>query len=132
MCAKVGLGEPFLSSRSMLLWDYCGHEVAADILLASREKKQHSKAYTQFRSLDYVRTAYSNFYKSSPMNTSTSIALEANEGANKQLLDCSTNLLWFTKFMNNLGSRIGEIHKPNLWLRRKYWTHKIGYKDSIQ
>jgi len=116
MSAQVGMGGPFLSNGPMPSWDYCGYEVAVGILLASKEEGRHSKTHTQFRTLRHLRTAYSNFYKSSSMNAWSSLSLESSEGANKQVSKCPTNSIWFTKFMNGLGSRMGEIHKPNLAL----------------
>ena len=44
------------------------------------------------------------------------MALESSGVRNRPTLKCPTTSLWLTKFVNELSSRMGEMHKPNFAL----------------
>ena len=126
MSKEVGLGGPFVSWGPMPEWDYCGHEVAVGMLLASRKESSHSKQYTQYKTLRHLRSCYGNFYKSSSENAMNSLALDSSDIGYRQVTKFPTASLWFSKFMTGLGSRMGEMHKLNLALTTQLITEMLN------
>ena len=58
-----------------------------------------------------------------------SLALDSSDAGYRQVTKCPTASLWFSKSMIGLGSRMGEIHKPNLALTTQLITEML---DSIK
>ena len=66
---ELGLSESFKSEDLIPSLDYCGYELAIDIVLYSTSLGRYSKYYIQFDTIRALRTASRNFEKVSSFNS---------------------------------------------------------------
>ena len=109
----AGLYVPFRHSAQLPWEDHCGYEVAVEMLLYSRKEGKNSKDYMQFDTVRVFRTIYSNFVRASPQANAYPLSLGEPSGKYQRLNMDSCGSLWFSRFMEGLKARMGQIWLPN-------------------
>jgi hypothetical protein len=85
MSSLVGLDGPYVVDGPLPDFDHCGYEVAVDTVLYSRRPGQHSKEYTQFDTIQKLRTAYSNHCHSTAQANRSSWSIGDTKGKYQRL-----------------------------------------------
>jgi len=112
----MGLKGPFRSNGPMPLFDHCGHEVAATMVLYSTQSGKHSKDYLQFDTIRHLRSCFGNFERISSNNVRSGLTISNQKGGYGEIHQSLTGSIWFRRFFSGCRSRMGQIHKPNLAL----------------
>ena len=110
---SLGLQGPYVHEGPMPDYDYCGYELALQMVEASRRPGKHSKNYTQFETIRKHRAAFSSFSRATPQANKRSIALVGNKGNLQRFVQDSTVTLWFQRFVEGCERRMGNVWKPN-------------------
>ena len=110
--ALVGLQGPFTVSAPLPDYDHCGYEVAVEMLLYSRRPGRHSN-HMQFDTVRSFRTVFSNFIRSAPQSNTNPWSLGDPSGRYLRFGADPCGSLWFTRFMEGMKSRMGQIWLPN-------------------
>ena len=117
--ASAGLMGPFKSHGPMPPCDHCGHEIAIDMVLASRTAGRHSKEYSQFDAIRKLRTAHANFERISSVKAYAAMALDNGMGDSEDAMALATSSTWFRRFAIGCKARMGQVCRPNLALSTK-------------
>ena len=109
----VGLEGPFIFKGVLPDYDYCGYQVAINILLASRRPGKHSSSHTQYDTVRGYRSTYSNFIRTSPQANQVTMAMGDFNGNYTRFAIDEYGSLFFKRFMDGLKTRMGSIWIPN-------------------
>jgi hypothetical protein len=110
----VGLKGPYEADAPLPEYDHhCGYEVAIEILLHSRRPGSYSNAYTQFDTIQKLRTAFSNHCQASPKANRTTMSLGDQKGKYTRFSTDTCSLFWFYRFVEGARIRMGQDWRPN-------------------
>jgi hypothetical protein len=84
MSAAMGLLGPYEANGPLPEVDHCGYEVAIEMLLHSRRAGSYSDAYTQFDTIQKLRSTFSNYCRALAKSNRISMALGDNKGKYQQ------------------------------------------------
>jgi len=110
---SVGLPAPFLSRGPLPDWDHCGYQLAISMVLYSTQGGRYDKSYTQFDTIRHLRSAFSNFEKTTMTGPDLSMGLNGNPTEDHESV---TSTIWFRRFISGCKARMGQVVKPNLAL----------------
>ena len=124
--ASAGLVGPFILYGPMPAFDYCGYEIAIDMVLASRSAGRYCKEHTQFDTIRKLRTVYANFERISSVKVHNALDIDGGAGEEKDGVYLATSSIWFRRFVIGCKARMGQVYKPNLALTTKLITSLLG------
>ena len=110
---KLGLQGPYVHMGPFPPFDYCGYQVACQMLMNSLEEGKINKAYTQWSTIRKLRTCYANQVRASPQANQFILALNDTQGKYQRFSQETCGLLWFHKFARGCRNRMGEEWKTN-------------------
>ena len=100
--------------------DHCGYEMAATILLHSRQPGKHHPSYTQFDTIRHDRGSFSSHVRATPKSNIQHLSLVDEKGKYERVSHDKCGSLWYYRFMAGMKSRMGGIWKPN-----KAFSHRL-------
>ena len=109
----MGMLGPFDHEGPYPPYDYCGYEVASNILLYSRNKGQHDPSYTQFETIRKLRSTFGNHVRATPSANTGHLCITDSKGKNSKVTNDKCGSLWFQRFMEGCQVRMGVVWKPN-------------------
>lgn len=109
----MGLEGPYLHEGPYPSSDYCGYEVAYQMLANSLEQGRINKAYTQWGTIRKLRTAFANQVRSTTWTNQNILAMNDVKGKYYRIAQDSCGSLWFNKFNKGLRNRMGEEWRTN-------------------
>jgi hypothetical protein len=71
---SLGLPGPYYHDGPMSSQDYCGYEIAIQMVDASRRPGKHAKTHTQFETIRKHHSAYASFARTTPQENCTVMA----------------------------------------------------------
>ena len=110
---SLGLKGPYIHEGPMPDNDFCGYELALQMVEASRRPGKHSSEYTQFETIRKYRASYSSFHRATPQGNKTVVALVGQKGNLQRFVQDPTVTLWFQRFVEGCERRMGNVWKPN-------------------
>ena len=110
---KLGLDPINLDRGPWPIQDDQGVQVALEILSASREPGKHRKSYQQFETIRKLRSAFSNAFETGPRGVNQGNLVFREKGKAYGLRVAPTESILFTKFMQGLVSRMGQVIIPD-------------------
>ena len=113
MSQQVGLEGPFEQTEPLPLFDHCGYEVAAGMLLYSTRPGKYSKDHLQIDTVRKLRSSYSDFIRASSASNKSTVAMEGAKGNYQRLMSDPCASFWFKRFIEGMRNRIGQLIKPN-------------------
>ena len=113
---QIGLKGPFKSNGPMPLFDHCGYEIAAAMVLYSTQSGRHCKDHLQFDTIRHLRSCFGNFERISANNIRSGLSVSNQKGGHGEIHQSLTGSIWFKRFFAGCRARMGQIHKPNLAL----------------
>ena len=113
LSSLMRLGGPYKQFQPFPNYDHCGYEVAAQMLLASRNPGRNAEDHLQFDSIRSLLTAYGNYSRASPQSSSLTLALSDQKGRYQRFATDATGSLWFKRFFQGCRYRMGQEWKPN-------------------
>lgn len=117
----LGLNGPYVQTCRLPDYDYCGYEVAVSMLLMSiGSSGKHSNVNLQFDTVRRLRTAYEIFLRSSSEAGDLNCSIVDQDGSYTRLSQDPCGSLWFHRFAEAMGNRMGKVYLPNLAM-----THKL-------
>jgi hypothetical protein len=111
---NMGLDGPYYHDGPMPDYDYCGYELAIQMVDASRRPGRHSSAYTQFDTVRKYRSAFTSFYRTTPQGNRLVMGLVNNKGQLQRFVQDPTVTVWFQRFITGCERRMGNVWKPNM------------------
>jgi hypothetical protein len=111
---SVGLEGPYVQEGFLPTFDHCGYQVAIQMLLALKRPGRYSEEYTQYDTIRKVRTAYSNFARSSVQANAGVLAFGDDRGRAQRLVQDPVSSYWFSRFFLGCKRRMGQDWRPNL------------------
>jgi hypothetical protein len=111
---SLGLEGPFKHEGAMPDYDYCGYEVAIQMICASRRPGKHSSNYTQFETIRKYRSSFASFERTTPQGNKLIIGLVNTIGNLQRFVQDPTVTVWFQRFITGCERRMGNIWKPNV------------------
>jgi hypothetical protein len=112
MSSLVGLQGPY-ESDDALPEAHCGYKVAIEMSLHSRCPGSYSDGYTQFDTVQKLRSAFSNHCRASAQANRISLALEDQKGKYQRFATDSCSSFWFYHFVEGARNRMGQDWRPN-------------------
>ena len=94
-------------------YDYCGYELALQMVEASRKPGRYSKDYTQFDTIRKYRSSYASFNRVSPQGNRLVLAMVNHKGKLQRFVQDPTVTVWFQRFVEGCERRMGNVWKPN-------------------
>ena len=110
---QLGLYGPYLQEGSLPPNDYCGYEVAIQMLMNSIRPGVNNPKYTQFDTIRKLRTGYSNFIRASNSANQASLTINDQGGNYQRISQDACGTLWFKKFLKGCHNRMGQEWVPN-------------------
>ena len=94
-------------------FDYCGYEVAVEILLYSTQPGKHGRDYLQFDTIRKFQSTFGNVLKASPRGASKNWGLLDEGGRYKRLVDDPCASYWFKRFLKGCKRRMAQDWRAN-------------------
>ena len=110
---QVELSGPYHHTEALPSHDYCGYEVAIQMLLNSIRPGKNNPKYTQFDTIRKIRTGYSNFIRASNQANSYTLTMNDQGGRYQRISSDACGSLWFKKFLKGCQNRMGQEWMPN-------------------
>ena len=110
---RLGLEGPYLNMGPFPPFDYCGYQVACQMLMNSLEEGKINKSYTQWSTIRKLRTCYANQVRASPQANQLILAMNDTKGKYQRFSKDTCGSLWFHKFARGRKSRMGEEWRTN-------------------
>jgi hypothetical protein len=111
---SLGLAGPFFHDGPMPDYDYCGYELAIQMVDASRRPGRYSPQYTQFDIIRKYRSAYTSFARTTPQGNRLVIGMVNAKGHLQRFVQDPTITVWFQRFITGCERRMGNVWKPNI------------------
>lgn len=127
---KLGLDPLGLERGPWPIEDWCGVQVALEILAASQEPGKHRKSYQQFETIRKIRSASSNAFESGPSGAVQGNWVFRDKGKSFGLRAIPTESLVFKQFMQGLLSRMGQVIIPDEALGNEQMHGLINLIDT--
>ena len=86
MSQQVGLEGPFEQTETLPLFDHCGYEVTAGMLLYSTTPGKYSKDHLQFETVRKLRSSYSDFIRASSASNKSTLTVEDSKSIYQRLV----------------------------------------------
>ena len=102
----VGLKGTFCRNGPMPLGDYCGYEVAVNMLLYSTGKGKRSSDHLQFDTIRKFQSTYGNLIKASPQSAQKILGLLDDKGRYKRLVEDPCASMFFQRFLLTITKNI--------------------------
>ena len=114
--------------------DVLGHQIGAEILIASLQPGKYSKSHKQWDIIRHLKTAYAHFDRVLDDLFSEKFALSSEIGGVFRFSESPTSNLFLTRFAQGCKRRMGQDQRPDLpmsaellkhWLwqaERKIWS----------
>lgn len=113
--SSLGLPGPYIQHCPLPEEDYCGYRIAVSMLLMSSETTgKHSQTHLQFDTVRRLRTTYGNFLRSSNQACHVNSSLVDDNGHYSRFSHDECGTLWFHRFAEGMGNRMGKVHLPNV------------------
>jgi hypothetical protein len=110
----LGLQGPYYNEGAMPDLDYCGYEIAIQMVDASRKPGRYSPNYTQFDTIRKYRSAYASFVRTTPQGNRLVIGLVNAKGHLQRFVQDPTITTWFQRFITGCERRMGNVWRPNI------------------
>ena len=110
---KLKLPGPYRQAGPFPQYDYCGYEVAFQMLLYSLNSGKINKKHTQWNTIRQLRAAYSNQVKSSSQSNQVILSLNDTAGNYQRFNKDPCGSLWFKKFIEGCHNRMGDESMTN-------------------
>ena len=110
---SLGLEGPYFNDGPMPDYDYCGYELALQMVEASRKPGRYSKDYTQFDTIRKYRSLYASFNRVSPQGNRLVLAMVNHKGKLQRFVQDPTVTVWFQRVVEGCERRMGNVWKPN-------------------
>ena len=115
--AKVGnLHGPFERASPLPPHDHCGYHIAFLMLDDSRNQGKYHKTHKQFDSVRRIRSAFSNFVRTTPstlMGPASMVLVDNNGKTASRIGNDESGSLWFSRFAEGLKRRMGQDWRPD-------------------
>ena len=115
--SKVGIPHgPFIRHQPFPPYDHCGYHIAYLMLDFSLDEGRYHKGHKQFDSIRKIRSAYSNFVRSTPatLTAGRSLTLLDNNGKTATRIgQDESGSLWFSRFVEGCRRRMGQDWRPD-------------------
>ena len=118
---KLKLPGPYLQVGPFPQYDYCGYEVAFQMLLYSLNKGKTNKNHTQWNTIRHLRSAYTNQVKSTSQSNQIVLSLNDSSGNYQRFNKDSCGSLWFEKIVEGCHNRMGDESITN----RTFSIHRL-------
>jgi len=111
---RMGLPGIYEPGSALPYHDHCGYEVAMQMVMSSVGVGKYSSRYKQWDTIRKLRSAYSNYVRSSSAANQPMLAIADDQGKSYQRL-CSDpcGSLWFARFATGCKRRMGQDWRPN-------------------
>ena len=110
---SVGLQGPYTQTSGFPDFDHCGFEVAIGMLLYSLKKGRNDPTHTQFNTIRSLRSAYSNQVRASSHTAKDNLSISGPKGNYQKISRDVCGSYWYSKFVEGLSARMGDVYKPN-------------------
>lgn len=110
---SLNLPGPFVTREIMPLYDHCGYQIAVIMLKYSLSTTGKNDTYIQFDTVRKLRAVYSNFVRVQPESVGVPIVLAGEKGQYQRLNNDICGSLWFTRFIEGMKKRMGQVTKSN-------------------
>ena len=114
MSEELGLSPVGVPIGSWSVGDTCGFQVAIEILRASQYPGKNAKLYTQFDSIQKIRTGYLNAYESGLVRCLNNTVFKSNKGQMFAMIRGGTQSKLFTMFMLGCKKRMGRVVRQDV------------------
>lgn len=110
---SLNMPGPFITQQMLPPHDYCGYQMAVVMLKYSLNTTGVNDTNIQFDTVRKLRAVYSNFVRVCPESVSVPLVLGTEKGQYQRLNNDVCGSLWFSRFMEGMRKRMGQITKSN-------------------
>jgi hypothetical protein len=109
----VGLQGPYIQEGPLPSYDYCGYEVAIQMVLHSLRPGRYSPEYTQFETIRKDRSCFSNQVRASSKANRQILSMGDAKGSYQRFNFDGCGSLLFSAFIDGCRFRMGNDWRPN-------------------
>jgi hypothetical protein len=110
LLATMGLLGPYKSDGPLPKEDHCGYAVGFEMLL---QPGSYSDLYTQFDTIQKLRSAFLNHCRASAKANRISMALGNQKWRHLHFATDPCSSFWFYRFIKGARNRMGQDWRPN-------------------